>query len=351
MKEKIIAFIEEIKKNTQIMFIDESATKQSVILKLLSILHWDIFNIEEVKPEYSVGSDRVDYSLRCDNKNKVFLEVKRPKEVLEEHEKQLLGYAFKEGVKIAILTNGITWWFYLPLHEGSWEQRKFYTIDILQQELLDISSKFIDFLSMDNIKNEKAVQNAETIYKSRKNITMFKETMPKAWNKIIETPDDLLVDLITDTTEKLCGFKEDNELVRHFLSEYKGQLMVSVPAELRPSPTGSKKMTDISENYIGKSISSFSFKGIEYRVRFWKDMLIKLCEIIQNDKKDKFNELVDKRPYISRDKNKFTRPYSINDTDIFVEMNRSAEALVKMCYEILSLSGYSKSDLKIEVSN
>jgi hypothetical protein len=42
-----------------------------------------------------------------------------------EASRKLLNYSFQEGVKLAILTNGIAWWFYLPRHEGSGEYGSF----------------------------------------------------------------------------------------------------------------------------------------------------------------------------------------------------------------------------------
>ena len=44
-----------------------------------------------------------------------------------------------------------------------------------------------------------------------------------AWNRIVETPDGLLVDLIAETTEDICGFKPERELVEQFLSRRAGQ--------------------------------------------------------------------------------------------------------------------------------
>jgi hypothetical protein len=169
MEEQLKVFIDRLKTDRRIDTFDEAATKQAIVLRLLSLLGWDTFDIDEVTPEYSVGGRRVDYSLKINNLNKVFIEVKRIGIELEDHQEQLLNYSFQQGVKLAILTNGITWSFYLPLNEGSWEQRKFYTIDILQQDSEDVTSKFIDFLSKDNISSGRAIQNAESIYRgSRK---------------------------------------------------------------------------------------------------------------------------------------------------------------------------------------
>ena len=62
-----------------------------------------------------------------------FVLVKRPREELAAHQEQLLNYSFREGVKLSILTNGFTWWFYLPLNEGSWEERRFFTADFFER--------------------------------------------------------------------------------------------------------------------------------------------------------------------------------------------------------------------------
>ena len=128
MKEKLLQLIQQLKLDKRLVSFDEASTKQAVILRILSLIGWDTFNIDEVVPEYSIGGKKVDFSLRHSNANKTFIEVKKIGEDLEKHQEQLLNYSFQEGVKLSILTNGITWWFYLPLHEGSWEQRKFYTI-------------------------------------------------------------------------------------------------------------------------------------------------------------------------------------------------------------------------------
>ncbi|GAI49706.1 unnamed protein product, partial [marine sediment metagenome] len=195
---------------------DEAATKQAVILRILSLVGWDAYDIDEVKPEYPVGNSKVDYSLRYSNTNKVFIEVKRVGEELEKHQEQLLNYSFKEGVQLPILTNGVAWWFYLPLHEGSWEQRKFYTIEIYDQAPEEIVNRLVDYLSKENVVTGVAVQTAESIYRSRQKDNLIVDTIPKAWNRIISEPDELLIELIAEHTEKLCGYKPENSRIENF---------------------------------------------------------------------------------------------------------------------------------------
>ena len=356
MQYQVISFIESLKADKRIISFDEAATKQAVILKLFSLLGWDTFNIDEVTPEYSVFSKRVDYSLRINNANKVFIEVKKIGEELENHQEQLLNYSFQEGVKLSILTNGVTWWFYLPLYEGSWDQRKFYTIDILQQKSEDVVSKFIDFLSKDNIANGKAIQNAEKIYKGQQKQNILKDTLPKAWNKIIFEADELLIELINETSEKICGYRADIELIEQFLSKHKEVFLVSTPSRktiLSPRPKIiPRKPTSIPESYSGRSISSFSFRGSQHGVRFWKDLLITLCKILSTTHRNDFNKVLSivgrKRPYFTYNENELRIPQKINNTDIFVETNLSANNIVKICLDMLAIFGYSSSELRID---
>lgn len=357
MEGQLISFIENLKTDDRIRSFDEAATKQEVVLRLLDLLGWDIFNTDEVKPEYSVGGKRVDYSLRISNVNKVFMEVKRIGEELEYHQEQLLNYSFQQGVRLAILTNGVTWWFYLPLHEARWEQRKAYSIDILEQGSADIASRFVDFLSKDNVSTGTAVENAEAVYKGQQKINTLRQTLPKAWNKIVEEADDLLIDLINDTTEKLCGFKADSQLVEEFLSTHKERLTIGEAPATRIAPPTRPPLRHpmrqpVGESYRGKSISCFYFRGSRYEVRSWKGLLMGLSGILYAAHPTEFERVSEirgrKRPYFTRNASELRVAERFQNTNIFVETNLGAEHIVKICFAMLAVLGYSASDLRIE---
>jgi predicted type IV restriction endonuclease len=273
MKDRLTELILNFRSNGQIASFDEATTKQTVILRLLSALGWNIFDAEETKPEYSVTAKRVDYALRLNSSNKVFLEVKKPVEELESHQEQLLQYAFQEGVKLAVLTNGTTWWFYLPLNEGSWEQRRFYAIDILQQEPEDVAAKFMDFLSRENVKSEMALRKATEIYQGNVRDNEIKKSMPRAWNKIVSEPDGLLVDLLLETLEKICGYRAEEKQVKRFLSENAENLSIvdtrrSFKLNTRSIHTGTSakghKRTPSRDFPPNGTICRFSYKGTSH---------------------------------------------------------------------------------------
>ncbi|MCY4364760.1 MAG: hypothetical protein OXE17_00810 [Chloroflexi bacterium] len=225
--------VEQIKGALSFGSMDESATKQGVVLRLLSVAGWDTFDTSQVVPEYTVGNRRVDYALRPGTPNAVFIEVKRPGENLERHQQQLLEYCFQEGVNLAVLTNGRTWWLYLPLQAGSWEQRRFLTIDLDDQEPGIVKHRFLEYLAPERVDSGQAVRDAEALVESQQRTETMGKTIVAAWNQIVETPDELLVDLISETTERMCGFKPEPDLVEQFLAQRIQKLFDSPPEQER----------------------------------------------------------------------------------------------------------------------
>ena len=354
MKEELIKLIDSFKEDRRLYSFDEASTKQAVILRVLKVLGWDPFNVDEVYPEYSVGSKRVDYALRYNDKNKVFIEVKKVSENLEKYQEQLLSYSFQEGVKLAILTNGISWWFYLPLREGNWEQRKFYTIEVYDQPSSDIAKRFEEFLSRENVINDKAVENAESIYKNKQKQYIVRKTLPQAWEKIIAEPDEFLVELLVETTERMCGYKPNYEMVKQFLTNKSKELFKDTKEDMLTSVHTSQTLTKDVQSYAKKSIVAFIFQNKEYSVRSWKEMLLKIVNIMIDNHREKFNKVLElrgkKRPYFSKNPRELRKAERISNTDIYVETNLSANQIVKLSIDIIKTFGYKEEDLIIKTA-
>ena len=272
-------WIKEIKNDPNISALNEAQAKRSVIERILEFLGWDMYNYNEVKLEYGVETLWVDYALLINGENKVFIEAKRPSEKLEAHQKQLLDYSFGEGVASAILTNGIAWWFYLPLKEGAWNDRKFYTIDIIEQEIEDIVDKFSLLLSRENVASGEAVRQAESILKSRQREKIVKENLPKAWNKIIQnavSPDSLLVDLLAETVEEVCGFQPAGDEILGFIRSHHEKWLLSPelgrevpPPTTRPIATRKPRTEKQTEGSKQMQIN-----GESYVLRYTKEILV-----------------------------------------------------------------------------
>ena len=159
--DRLTQVIADLKADTELGSLSEVEISQSV-RRVLRALGWDTDNRREVKQEYVVGNRRVDYALFIGGTEQVFVEVKKGGEPLE----QLLDYAFKQGIRLALLTNGAVWWFYLSLQSGSWEQRRFADISLDGREQAEIVHVLADVLGKENVNNGNAFDNAERCIRS-----------------------------------------------------------------------------------------------------------------------------------------------------------------------------------------
>ena len=367
MQADLQSYIETKKLTGSLPQQSEEATKQGFILPVFQKLGWNPFDVQEVYPEFSVQNGRVDYSLRINNHNKVFVEVKRLGEDLDKHQEQLLQYAFKHGVKLAILTNGTIWWFYLPLHEGSWEQRRFYTIDMQSQASADIAEKLVSFLAKAAVAGGQAVSNAESVYTSRQRREIIDQTLPKAWRKLLAENDELLTDVVGEVVEKLSGYKPEASTVIQFLKNISGN--ASLPST--PSPVGSSKSKKAVPNPITRTRdtpkqetkflafqhskpTAFRFDGSEYHASNWAILLKTVVEIMAKKHPKELMNLTSlagkKRPYFTTDSDLLRKAGRILESSIFYETNLSANSIVQLVYQVLEVMGYSKESLHISTT-
>lgn len=240
MSEDLSILFERIKVDSNVLTASEAQTSQGVVLPILHNLKWNIFDTTEVNPEYTVGGKRVDFALQIQGVNKVFLEIKKTAENLDNHQEQLVYYAFQQGVKLAILTNGITWQFYLPLEEGSWEQRRFFTIDLMEQSATDVTERFDSLLSRRNVESGQAYQRARSYYEGRQKNKIVKDNLPKAWVKLVSEPDEMLVELLNETLERISGYKAEYNQVAEFLRDVSGDSSRFPLAAPVPKPKAGK---------------------------------------------------------------------------------------------------------------
>lgn len=256
----ITTFIKELANNSGLPSYNEDAIKQTIVLPLFQLLGWNIFSINEVTPEYSLQSKRVDYALRSADKPLVFVEVKRPSISLEDSQEQLLKYCFHEGIRLAVLTNGVNWWFYLPLREGHWETRKYFSINIFDQGTNEATERFQEFLSKDNVLAGQSEKNAEQILKGKTRAKGVVCTLPKAWNVLISEPDELLIELLKDKVEDLSGYTPTPDELMNFFVEapqiaqgpQSREEMQAVPRSITTNLREKRQRTYIASGAIGQ---------------------------------------------------------------------------------------------------
>lgn len=116
------------------------------VVPLLRALGWDTDNATQIEREFQIGMGRVDFLLKGSGSRTMPVEAKRPSQNLRDHERQILLYAFEEGMTFAALTNAHQWWLYRAMAAGNWKTRKFCAVDLLNDDVRTSSAKLEQFL-------------------------------------------------------------------------------------------------------------------------------------------------------------------------------------------------------------
>jgi hypothetical protein len=200
-------------------FSNEASVSQGIVLRLLNALGWPTYDTDAVWPEYSLSGKRVDYAL-CSPPSKpiAFIEVKQIGQS-DGAERQLFEYAFHVGVPMAILTDGREWNFFLPGEQGDYGERRVYKLDIVDRDTKECVERLERYLRHSAVASGAAIQAARDDYRNVSKDRQMFASLPKAWSQLIADEDDLLLEILADRVESLCGFKPDPDMVARFLKE------------------------------------------------------------------------------------------------------------------------------------
>lgn len=198
-------------------FSNEASVSQGIVLRLLNGLGWDTYNPKVVSPEFSLNGRRVDFAL-CHPAGKpvAFVEVKKIGQS-DGAERQLFEYAFHAGIPLAILTDGQEWNFFLPGEQGDYGERRVYKLDLVEREIEQCVERLKRYLLYDNVASGAAIRNAREDYQNVAKKRQIETALPEAWHKLLNEEDELLLEILADKVESLCGFKPDPDTVASFL--------------------------------------------------------------------------------------------------------------------------------------
>jgi len=362
MEKDILEFIKEIQSDARYDSFDEAAVKQGIVLKLLSLLGWDPFDINQIKPEYVVEGGRVDFSLLHKNSSKVFIGVRKGIDVLKEYQEDLSDYAVQDEVPLVVLTDGIVWWFCLPHLEVPAEEKRIYAMNVNERKAEEVAQSFEIFISKENVQSGRAVKAAEEIYDARKKLHLIRESLPKAWEKVLSEPEKWLHEVLAQATNELCGYMPDEETTKKFIASQIDakadiasilkQKSEGPPEQEKTTPPKPKKAAVKKDEFTGKSIASFTLKGKEHKVDSWTGMLLKVCELVAQENPDDFDTVLTllgtNREYFSRNPYELLTCEKIPGTQIYVDVNLSPVGVVVLSHRVLSLFGYKEKDLSVK---
>ncbi|MEN3040689.1 MAG: hypothetical protein ABDH66_04015 [Bacteroidia bacterium] len=204
---------------------NEYAIYNGIIIPVLHAVGWHPEDTEEVVPQYSTGEGRVDFALRKVDVHTgkrvsfTFIEVKHLGKADEEAEKQLLRYAFQEGVPLLVLTDGQQWRFYHPLSAGPSKERMIEEIDLLsdsEEKCLTILQKYLGqnrYLSLRDFHSFIAQE-----YHAR----FQRAHLRRIWKALLSGEDKALLELLREKLSAGLNISSEElplDKLQHWLSE------------------------------------------------------------------------------------------------------------------------------------
>jgi hypothetical protein len=193
VEDKLRVLADRIKTHSSSMLTEE-AVKTAVVLPFLAALDYDVFNPDEVVPEFTADAvgkkgEKVDYAIKIDGDIRILIECKPISTQLDRvHLAQLFRYFTVTDAKFAILTNGRTFHFHTDLvSPNKLDDRPFLTFDLsdLQSQLVSELKKF-----------SKGEFNIDGILQSA-NRLKYTSAIKKEITSLMENPPEEFVRLVT----------------------------------------------------------------------------------------------------------------------------------------------------------
>lgn len=254
-------------------YVNEATVSQGIVQRLLHSLGWPVYDTEVVAPEFSLGTRRADYAPCHPPREPVILiEVKQIGQS-KGADRQLFEYAFHKGVPMAILTDGQEWNFFLPTEQGDYGERQLYKIDILERNPQETESSLKRYLEYEAVRSGQAIEAARRDYRNAARKRRAQRTLPDAWIKLVEAEDDILIDLLSEKVEDLCGVKPDPNSVAAFLREQDLTQSETASTVSRRKARQSSRPTTSSD--VSKPVG-YTLDGQWHSARSAREVLIKV---------------------------------------------------------------------------
>ena len=329
----------------------EKAVEYAVVMPILQVLGWNPQNIDEMYPEYGVESKRVDWALLKEGKPCVFLEEKAPDQNLSAHEEQLLEYAFKQGVPLAVLTNGGEWWFYLPLEEGPWGERKFLVIDLMNQDVEETSLQLTQFLQEEFVHGGLAYKDAKERYDEARERKRIREKLPEAIREVLSSSSDRVIEFFQNQTQPDIGTLPPPDLVKQALKDITQSLAAEQP-KIRTAAAGPKERRHTATLDLPPSHCrpiSFTIEGETIAISQWNQLLIETANWLI---KHHYELPIGNKPgyrmtFFSKSGRDLNAPKKLNN-GLYIETNYSARSCIKNARWLLRQAGLAEDDLQVQ---
>jgi hypothetical protein len=319
----------------------EATTRTALIQPFILALGYDISDPNEVKAEFNldlegVGPSKIDYAIFKNNNIKILIECKSCNtDISKATYKKLKTYFAFTDAKFGILTNGIKYRFFSDLDNPG----KMDDVPFIELDMMNVKDSIVAVIK--NFSNPMDEEKASKIADEQKCKGEIRTILEREFNK----PSKEFVlffasqihegHLVKRVVRQFCDYTKEtcDQFIQDKIDEtfeaagYQRRTLLNPP----PEPHEEKKY--------------FIFNGEKTEIRFWKDMLPKVCSIMASRHKERFEDIFtikgDKNIYFSRTQEELKQsPEPIEGTDIYVETGFAKGMLLKIAKDVVTLFNY-----------
>jgi len=144
-KNKVIQLAERAQQLKYTLHTEEE-TKTALVLPMLWSLGYDVFNPTEVVSSYVIKGMKSDYTIFANGEPIIFVKCKHCKHELTSHDAHVLSRFQDSKIRIHLLTNGITYRFYIPNTPTQ------FTVQIDENPFLEINLDKVELCLIEHLK-------------------------------------------------------------------------------------------------------------------------------------------------------------------------------------------------------
>lgn len=336
---------------------NEQEAKAWFITPIVEALGWR--GRSRVRFEYSPsqGQMRMDYALRGPDQTTVaVIEAKAPGSDLDRHVTQTLNYAFHEGIPLCALTTGTEWWLYLSLEETSAPRDRFFAkLDLGEDAVEELEDRLQSCLSYEAVIDGSARERAKRMLEDRRNEERILAEIPKAWRRLLETPDDLLIELVQEEVQRELDLMPNEQQVTEFLRDSQSRSTTTPPPLSEPpaAPTVPKRPARDTQKQspTGKRLTGYVLWGVRHSEHKWAGLWLGVAEAVHERHPHDFDRALQlrgrNRQYIALSSETHTNSRRIGTSPYYAETNLSSIGCKLRARDLLRLFGYRDDDLEV----
>ena len=167
---------------------DEAATKQSLVLPFIQMLGYDVFERDDVVPEFTADigvkqGEKVDYALMHDGSPSILVECKKVDSTLGKAEiSQLIRYFNVTDAHFGLLTDGLVYRFYSDLKKDNvMDEQPFLAFDV--RDFVDAQDAEVLEMLKALTKDDFKIDEARRAARRTKFRTSFKQVLREELSK------------------------------------------------------------------------------------------------------------------------------------------------------------------------